>query len=78
MSPELLDRFEPMARERRKQVVTNRVFQFFTDDSYNSEGTDALVVRFLCASCRDATKLDPTAFACSAMGQCLEGPPQAT
>ena len=34
MSPELLSRFEPVAREQLKQVVTNRVSQFFTVDSY--------------------------------------------
>ena len=29
MSPELLSRFEPVAGEQLKQVVTNRVSQFF-------------------------------------------------
>jgi hypothetical protein len=47
MSPELLSRFEPVAREQLKQVVTNRVSQFFTVDSYKIEGKDPLVVRFL-------------------------------
>jgi TraE protein/VirB8 protein len=47
MSPELLSRFEPLAREQIKQVVTNRVSQFFTVDSYRVEGKDPLVVRFL-------------------------------
>jgi hypothetical protein len=47
MSPELLSRFEPVAREQLKQVVTNRVSQFFTVDSYKVEGKDPLVVRFL-------------------------------
>jgi hypothetical protein len=47
MSPELLSRFEPVAREQLKQVVTNRVSQFFTVDSFKVEGKDPLVVRFL-------------------------------
>jgi hypothetical protein len=47
MSPELLSRFEPLAREQLKQVVTNRVSQFFTVDSYKVEGKDPFVVRFL-------------------------------
>jgi TraE protein/VirB8 protein len=47
MSPELLSRFEPIAREQIKQVVTNRVSQFFTADSYRVEGKDPLVIRFL-------------------------------
>ena len=47
MSPELLSRFEPVARAQLKQVVTNRVSQFFTVDSYRVEGKDPLVVRFL-------------------------------
>ena len=47
MSPELLSRFEPVAREQLKQVVTNRVSQFFTIESFNVEGKDPLVVRFL-------------------------------
>ena len=47
MSPELLSRFEPIAREQIKQVVTNRVSQFFTVDSYKVESKDPLVVRFL-------------------------------
>jgi TraE protein/VirB8 protein len=47
MSPELLSRFEPIAREQIKQVVTNRVSQFFTVDSYRVEGKDPLVIRFL-------------------------------
>jgi TraE protein/VirB8 protein len=46
MSPELLSRFEPIAREQIKQVVTNRASQFFTVDSYRVEGKDPLVVRF--------------------------------
>ena len=47
MSPELLSHFEPMAREQLKQVVTNRVSQFFTVDSYRIESKDPLVIRFL-------------------------------
>ena len=47
MSPELLSRFEPVAREQLKQVVTNRVSQFFAVDSYKVEGKDPLVIRFL-------------------------------
>ena len=47
MSPELLSRFEPVAREQLKQVVTNRVSQFFAVDSYKLESKDPLVVRFL-------------------------------
>ena len=47
MSPELLSRFELVAREQLKQVVTNRVSQFFTVDSYKVEGKDPLVIRFL-------------------------------
>ncbi len=46
MSPELLSRFEPVAREQLKQVVTNRISQFFTSDSFKVEGKDPLVVRF--------------------------------
>jgi TraE protein len=46
MSPELLSRFEPVAREQLKQVVTNRISQFFTVDSDKVEGKDPLVVRF--------------------------------
>ncbi|MDZ4344926.1 MAG: hypothetical protein U1E51_21090 [Candidatus Binatia bacterium] len=60
MSPELLSRFEPVAREQLKQVVTNRVSQFFTADSFKIEGRDPLVIRFLYAPRRDATMLDPT------------------
>ena len=37
MSPELLSRFEPVAREQLKQVVTNRISQFFTVDSSESK-----------------------------------------
>jgi hypothetical protein len=47
MSPELLSRFEPVAREQLKQVVANRISQLFTVDSYKVEGKDPLVVRFL-------------------------------
>ena len=36
-----------MAREQLKQVVTNRVSQFFTVESFHVEGKDPLVVRFL-------------------------------
>jgi hypothetical protein len=36
-----------VAREQLKQVVTNRVSQLFTVDSYKVEGKDPLVVRFL-------------------------------
>jgi hypothetical protein len=38
MSAELLNWFEPVAREQLKQVVTNRVSQFFTVDSFKVEG----------------------------------------
>ena len=47
MSPELLSRFEPIARAQLKQVVTNRVSQFFAVDSERVEGKDPLVVGFL-------------------------------
>ena len=47
MSPELLSRFEPVARAQLKQVVTNRISQFFAVDSEKVEGKDPLVVRFL-------------------------------
>lgn len=47
MSPELLSHFEPVAREQLKQVVTNRISQFFTADSFKVEGKDPLVIRFL-------------------------------
>jgi hypothetical protein len=47
MSPELLSRFEPVAREQLKQVVTNRVSQFFTVDSFKVEGKEPLVIRFV-------------------------------
>ena len=47
MSPELLSRFEPVAREKLKQIVTNRVSQFFTIDSYRVEGKDPLVIRLI-------------------------------
>ena len=63
MSPELLSRFEPVAREQLKQVVTNRVSQFFTADSLRVDGNDPLVVTFLYAPRRDATMLDPTPLA---------------
>jgi hypothetical protein len=36
-----------VAREQLKQVVTNRVSQFFTVDSYKVEAKDPLVIRFL-------------------------------
>ena len=36
-----------MAREQLKQVVTNRVSQFFTVDSFRVEAKDPLVIRFL-------------------------------
>jgi hypothetical protein len=36
-----------VAREQLKQVVTNRISQFFSVDSYKVEGKDPLVVRFL-------------------------------
>ena len=36
-----------MAREQLKQVVTNRVSQFFTVDSFRVEGKDPLMIRFL-------------------------------
>ncbi|MFB3121211.1 MAG: TraE/TraK family type IV conjugative transfer system protein [Candidatus Binatia bacterium] len=47
MSPELLSRFEPTAREQLKQLVGNRVSQFFTIDSYSIEGRGPFVVKFL-------------------------------
>jgi hypothetical protein len=47
MSPELLSRFEPIARAQLKQVVTNRISQFFAVDSERVEGKDPLVIRFL-------------------------------
>jgi hypothetical protein len=47
MTPELLSRFEPVARAQLKQVVTNRISQFFAVDSEKVEGKDPLVVRFL-------------------------------
>ena len=47
MSPELLSRFEPVARAQLKQVVTNRISQFFAVDSERVEGKDPLVVGFL-------------------------------
>ncbi len=47
MSPELLSRFEPVAREQLKQVVTNRISQFFAVDSFRVESKDPLVVKFL-------------------------------
>jgi TraE protein len=43
MSPELLGRFEPVARAQLKQVVTNRISQFFGVDSEKVEGKDPLV-----------------------------------
>jgi TraE protein/VirB8 protein len=46
MSPELLSRFEPIARAQLKQVVTNRISQFFAVDAEKVEGKDPLVVRF--------------------------------
>jgi len=46
--------FEPVAREQLKSVVTNRVSQFFTADSFKIEGRDPLVIRFLYAPRRDA------------------------
>jgi hypothetical protein len=44
---EFLSRSEPIAREQLKQVVMNRVSQFFTVDYYKIEGKDPLVFRFL-------------------------------
>lgn len=46
MSPELLSCFEPGAREQLKQVVTNRVSQLFTVDSFRV-GRDPLVAGFM-------------------------------
>jgi hypothetical protein len=46
MSPELFSRFEPIARAQLKQVVTNRISQFFAVDSEKVEGKNPLVVRF--------------------------------
>ncbi len=47
MSPELLSRFEPVARVQLKQVVMNRISQFFAVDSEKVESKDPLVVRFV-------------------------------
>ncbi|MFQ5902461.1 MAG: hypothetical protein ACE5JO_02110 [Candidatus Binatia bacterium] len=47
MNPELLSRSEPAAREKLKQLVTNRVSQFFTVDSYSIEGRGPFLVKFL-------------------------------
>jgi hypothetical protein len=47
MSPELLSRFEPVAREQLKRVMTKRVSQFFIVDYYKTDGKDPLVVRLL-------------------------------
>jgi hypothetical protein len=47
LSPGLLSRFEPVARAQLKQVVTNRISQFFAVDSEKVEGKDPLVVRFI-------------------------------
>jgi hypothetical protein len=38
INPELLSRFEPVARAQLKQVVTNRISQFFAVDSEKIEG----------------------------------------
>ena len=46
LSPELLSRFEPIARAQLKQVVTNRISQFFAVDSEKVAGKDPLVVGF--------------------------------
>jgi hypothetical protein len=42
MSPELLSRFKPVARAQLKQVVINRISQFFAVDSEKVEGTKIL------------------------------------
>ncbi len=47
MGPELLSRFEPVVREQLKELVANRVSQFFTVDSYSIEGRGPFVVSFL-------------------------------
>ncbi|MFQ5849854.1 MAG: TraE/TraK family type IV conjugative transfer system protein [Candidatus Binatia bacterium] len=47
MSPEFLSRFEPVAGEQLKQLVGNRVSQFFTVDSHSVEGRGPFVVKFL-------------------------------
>ena len=47
MGPELLSRFEPVAREQLKELVANRVSQFFTVDSYSIKGRGPFVVSFL-------------------------------
>jgi hypothetical protein len=43
---ELLSRFEPIARAQLKQIVSNRISQFFAVDAEKVEGKDPLVVRF--------------------------------
>lgn len=43
-SPELPSRFEPVAREQFKQVVTNRMSQFFIVDSFKSRDDDVVVL----------------------------------
>ena len=68
ISPELLSRFEPVAREQLKQVVTDRGSQLFTADSFKVEGRDPLVITFLYAPRRDATMLDPTPLPVEARG----------
>jgi hypothetical protein len=59
MSPELLSRFEPVAREQLKQIATISASRFFTVDSVRVEGKDPLVVTFLYAQRRDAPMVDP-------------------
>ena len=58
--PVLYRRPELVARLQLKQVVTNRVSQVFTADSFKVEGKDPLVIRVLYAQRRDAMMLDPT------------------
>lgn len=58
--PELLSRLEPVARAQLKQVVTNRVSQFFlVVDSEKVEGKDPLVVRFTGERITDVGRTEP-------------------
>ena len=66
-----------MARQQLKQVVTNRVSQFFTAESFKVEAKDPLVIRFLYAPRRDATMLDPTRLALARRQMERRGTPEA-
>ena len=46
MSPELLSRFEPIALAQLKQVVTNRISQFFTIETEKVANKDPLIIQF--------------------------------